>query len=1045
MIKKLVPLLLLFAFAGLATAQDDAAGEVSGGTGDIVMFVFDGDAPLAGARLIVDGQEVSETGDDGGLFTSLTSGRHKVVVQFKNEKIVDLDLLTAEGEQIQIIVNRREGQKAEVDIESTGAGPVLVQEGESADDAATKRGLLEGIIKAGAAGPVVGDARVTVLGLGRAVRTNEDGVFQIELPPGNYSLKVSHADYDTQTIDNLRVIPGKAVTANITMSSEGIQLADYVVTADYIEGSIASELSLQRESTQVISVIGAEQISRTGDSDAAEALQRVSGLTLEQGKYVVVRGQPFRYTLTQFNGLPLPSPDPIIQAIPLDLFPDTILSNIQVQKSYSVDQPGNFGGGLIGLHTRSVPDEDFFEFKVSTGGNSRSTLDEGLTYDGSEDDYLGDDAGDRALPSSIPGSPDALFNLSTAERQAIGRSFNDIVLFEEEDDLPPDVGFEAVGGKSFPTEHGTFGFVATGAYSHQFRNEEELERTFLSGTEPSIESNETRTDREVQISGLLGLSGKWDSHELISNTFFIRDSQDRAQFSTGFNIQSGASENQSYLLEFQKRELFLTQLIGEHEFEYANFDWRVQTANTDRDRPDRRTYSYDRAFGSSAPFTFSIAENYTRNFNVVEEDINSAAADLEIPLQRWINSENVELSLTGGFDIDDRERDSRTRRFTFRPQAGQVDLTLPNVEQIINDGTIDDDADIVVFREVSGGNDVYTADVSTEGLYLGMEGRYSEWLQVVGGLRRTNADYSVITGNGINGGFDESFTLPALSITGYLSDSMQVRAAFGETVSYPRIVELAEALFFDPDTGEVFIGNADLEPTEITSYDLRWEWYPTALETVTAGIFYKDLTNTIEEQFIPVGGGNFRTTFTNGESGEIYGLEVGTRLGLDRLHRLGVPREGIYEQLAKMYVQADIAITDSEVDLGSGFGAATNRKRPLTGQADRVYNLQLGYDGAAHDLTLILNHVGERLDRGGAGGLPDIYQEPTTFIDLTYSLTIPDILPVIGDVPFIGEGQLKLKGRNLLNEEEEYRQGSDLQRLTLFGRTYSASLKWNFN
>jgi outer membrane receptor protein involved in Fe transport len=821
-----------------------------------------------------------------------------------------------------------------------------------------------------------------------------------------------------------------------------------VVTADYIEGSIASELSLQRESTQVISVIGAEQISRTGDSDAAEALQRVSGLTLEQGKYVVVRGQPFRYTLTQFNGLPLPSPDPIIQVTPLDLFPETILANIQVQKSYSVDKPGDFGAGLIGLYTRSVPDEDFLEVKVSTGGNSISTGEDGVRYDGSEDDYLGTDAGDRALPGSIPSQPNGLGALGTADRQAIGRSFPDIVLFEDRDNMPPDVGLEAVGGKSFPTEYGTFGVVATGSYSHKFRNEEELERTFVSPADvnPRVEFSEFRTDREVQISSLLGLSGQWDNHSVTSNTFFIRDSQDRAQFSEGFARISGNREEQRYLLEFQEREMWLTQLLGEHEFELASLNWRAQTAGTERDRPDRRDYSYQRTFGSDVPFRFSTADNYERQFNTVDEDIDALAFDVDVPLNPHLGlaEEQAELSVKVGYDMAERDRESETRRFLFEPQEGRVDLTLPNVEQIINDGTIDPDGDIVRFSETTLGTDIYEGTADTDGYFLEGDARIGEWLQVVAGLRRTNAEYEVLTRNGDVGGFDTSFTLPAISVTGFISPSMQVRAAYGETVSYPRLVELSATTFFNPDTGESFVGNPDLLPTEIKSYDLRWEWYPTALETLSAGLFYKDLTNTIEQQFVIEGGGGIQNTFVNGETGEITGLEVGARLSMDRLYDFGVPRDGLWGLLGNAYVQADIAISDSEVELPQGTGAATNLERELTGQADRVLNLQLGYDGATHDFTLLINHVGERLDGGGVDGLPDIYQEPTTFVDLTYSLTIPDILPVIGDVPFIGEGQLKLKGRNLLNEENEYFQGDLLQRRTLFGRGYSASLKWDF-
>lgn len=1025
---------LLACLTALAFAPANAQTGGNAGTGEVIFFVFDGDMPVKGAALRVDGTVVSRTGDDGGLVTNLTAGRHDVVLVRDGKEVLDLDLLTAEGERVQVVVGLREGDEPEISIESSGTQPVLAQsEGEASRDP----GLLEGTITA-ADGRPVADARVSVPARGRAVRTDENGLFRIELPPGNYAIEVSHPRYATQSVDNLRVIPGKSVAANLSLGAGGVELADYVVTADYVEGSIASEISLQQDSPQVVSVIGAEQISRTGDSDAAEALQRVSGLVIEDDKYVVVRGQPFRYTLTQFNGLPLPSPDPIIQAVPLDLFPAGLLANIQVQKSYAADQPGNFGAGLVSLNTRSVPDEPFLELQVSTGGNDFSTFKDGLTYDGSDEDYLGQDSGDRELPGEVPPSRDALNRLSQDEQDDVGRSFNDLFMVEEEEDLPPDIGFEAIGGRSFATDFGTYGFVLSGAYDHEWRRERERDITYATtDLQPRAEFVENRTDRNVQISSLLGLSGTWDNHSLQSNTFFIRDSQDRTQISQGYDLTSDGRDERRYLLEFQRREMLLTQLIGEHDFGIAQFDWRAQTADAERDRPDRRDWSYERAFGTDNPFIFYADDALERQFNETDEDADSLAMDLTVPFLP--GAERFTTELKAGLDYDDRERESATRRFQFQPLGG-ADLSEPMIERIINDQTIGDTVD---FSETTLGTDGYRGEATTDGLYLSADVRYRELLQVVAGLRRTNADYEVETDNGSVGGFDETFTLPSLAVTAFVTPDMQVRAAFGETVSYPRLVELSDTTFFNPDTGEAFSGNPALAPTEIKSYDLRWEWYPSSMEALTFGVFYKDLTNTIEEQFRPVGGGRSQTTFVNGESAEIEGIELGGRMGLDRLSEMGIAPSG-WTWLAQMYLQGNIAFTDSEVDIGGNGGAATNQVRPLTGQADDVINLQLGYDGPIHDVTLVVNRIGKRLDRAGTEGLPDIFQEPSTLLDLTYAWTIRGDLPFIGKLPYVGDGQIKLKARNLLDEEEEYRQGGQLQRRITYGRSFSGSLKWNF-
>lgn len=1034
MIKYLPAFLALFFASGLAAAQqsgDDAQQQK--GSGEVALFVFDGNVPVSGAQLLADGEAKGETGKDGGLVTSLPAGRHSVVLQRDGEEVLSLDLLTAKGEQIRIIATLQEGEAPELNIESSGTGPVLA---EDAKGDGQKAGLLEGTITAENGQPVA-DARVRVPSRGKAVRTDENGVFQIELPPGNYAIKVSHPDYASQTAQNLRVIPGKAVTADLALSSAGVQLADYTVTADYEEGSIASELSLQRESPQVVSVIGAEQISRTGDSNAAEALQRVSGLLIERDKYVVIRGQPFRYSLTQLNGLALPSPDPIIQAVPLDLFPAGILANIQVQKNYSFDQPGNFGAGLIGLSTRSVPDEPFVEVKVSTGGNDFSTGEEGLTYDGSDEDFLGQDGGQRELPAAVPGE-EQLSSLSPDQRAEVGRSFNDLFLPETKE-LPADIGLEAVGGRSFPTQYGTFGFVLSGSYEQKWRRNFERDITYTTtDLTPRIDFEEERTDRNVQISSLLGLSANWENHSVESNTFFIRDSQDRTQISEGFDLTSGGREERRFLLEFQRRELLLTQLLGEHDFDLFQVDWRAQSADAERDRPDRRDYSYQRSFGTGGPLGFFDDDALERQFNEVDEDTESAAVDITVPLMRA--SENITPKLKIGGDLTERDRESQTRRFEFEPTA-RADLDRPFIEQIINDDTI---GETVTFNETTLGTDQYQGDVSTNGMYVGADVRFGDLLQVVAGLRRTEAEYHVETDNGADGGFDADGTLPSLSVTGFVTSDMQVRGAYGESVAYPRLVELSETTFFNPDTGEAFIGNPDLLPTEIKSYDLRWEWYPTAVEALTAGVFYKDLTNTIEQQFLPVGGGGSQTTFVNGESGEITGIEVGGRVSLDRLTDWGITPT-TWSWLDQAYLQSNVTLSDSEVDIGgTGGGVATNQQRALTGQADATVNLQLGYDGPVHDFTLVMNRIGERLDRAGVEGRPDVFQEPSTFLDFTYAFTIREDLPLIGDIPYIGDGQVKLKGQNLLDEEGEYRQGGELQRRIVWGRSFSASLKWNF-
>ncbi|MEO0601233.1 MAG: carboxypeptidase regulatory-like domain-containing protein, partial [Myxococcota bacterium] len=377
---------------GTAWAQapaDDGprSSKSAAATSDLSVVLFEDGLPVPGVSIVVEGELVGTTDDSGSTSAPIASGRQYLQMFRGDDPLVELDLLTLTGEVVQVIVTLVPGQDPRLDIETSSDSLPLASEREDqpvqvADDPADALppGALVGRILSADDQRPVARARVFFTGTDVETRTDNDGEFAVELPAGTYSVSVVHPNFSTQTLDNIRVIAEQEVTANIELTPAGIQLQEYVVTAPYVEGSISEMLAQQRETSSVVEVLGAEQMSAAGDSDAAEALQRVSGLTVEQGKFVLVRGQPYRYTFTLWNGSPLPSPEPLVRVVPLDLFPTGVLSGIEVQKSYSADLPAGFGAGLINLQTRGVPEEAFLDLNISTNFNSVSTFNNGLTY-----------------------------------------------------------------------------------------------------------------------------------------------------------------------------------------------------------------------------------------------------------------------------------------------------------------------------------------------------------------------------------------------------------------------------------------------------------------------------------------------------------------------------------------------------------------------------------------------------------------------------------------------------------------------------------------
>jgi outer membrane receptor protein involved in Fe transport len=991
------------------------------------LIVFEAGNTVAGVEVVLDGEVVGTTDADGAFVGGIPSGRHELVLRREGTVLKRVDLLTDSGESIQMIADVPPGggaNSASLDIESSGGGQAVAQQQEGETEA--DPGALTGRIVSAESGEPIANAKVYFAGLQASITTNEQGRYEAEVPAGTYQVSVVHPDYATQTLENVRVIPGKQVTANIELSPAGLQLADYVVTAPYVEGSVASVLNQQREASGVTNVIGAAQMSRTGDSDAAEALQRVTGLTIEDGKFVVIRGQPSRYTYTQWNGSPLPSPDPIKRIVPLDLFPTGVLSSVEVQKSYTPDKPGAFGGGLVQLRTRGVPESAFGEASASLGINSLSTGTDAPTYEGGDTDYLGYDDGTREIPSKVRAAGDSIENLPADERAELGKAFPNIYNVDRET-LPPDMSFSISGGNRYDALGGEVGFLGSFSYGRNSRYREEIQRSyaaFRGGLVLQDDFVEERADTNVDLGGLVTLSGEWDATTLSSNTFLIRKTTKRTQVTEGIDEGSDTTNIRDTLLEWNERELLIQQFQGSHELEDFTVDWRYLLAEGSRDSPDRRTYRY--ALGGNGEYTFDDQQPAERRYNTVDDSIDQIGIDLTVPLvesERWQAEGQFGLSRYG------QDRVSEIRRFTFDPSSGG---TAPPEEVLAPENI----GDTVEFNEATQTNDDYEGSARVDGLYAMGDVRWADTLRVVAGARQESADFSVRTfqqggagtENRVEGSFETSNVLPALNVTWFLAEDMQARFGYASTESRPTLNELSPATYVDPDSGEIFLGNPEIEPAEIDSVDLRWEWYPTESEELSAGVFTKSYVNPIERVLRQRGDSSVLNSIANADTAEVFGLEFAARA---KMPRIGDLLGWTPDWMDNMYVQGNAAFIDSEVTLEDP-GIATNTSRPLQGQADQVYNLQIGYDGSRHDWTAALNVVGERLYRPGIQSKPDIFLQPVTTVDLTYGYRPTDSL------------ELKAEVGNLLDPDIEITQGGEIYRLYNEGVSASVSLKWTF-
>ncbi len=244
-------------------------------------------------------------------------------------------------------------------------------------------------------------AQVTIAETGNTITSTEDGNFVFsQVPPGSYTLVFSKEGYTRQVQANVAVSPGKMTDVEASLSGEFTEMEEFIVQDLQIGGTEAGLLMLRAESPALLDSISSDWLSKAGASDAASALNLISGATVQDDKYAVVRGLPDRYVNSQMNGVRLPSADPDKRAVQLDQFPAEIIDSVQVSKTFTPDQQGDASGGAVNVKLKGIPDENVFKFKSGTEYNTQVTGNGNfLTYKGGGVNFLGIDDGRRDMPS----------------------------------------------------------------------------------------------------------------------------------------------------------------------------------------------------------------------------------------------------------------------------------------------------------------------------------------------------------------------------------------------------------------------------------------------------------------------------------------------------------------------------------------------------------------------------------------------------------------------------------------------------------------------
>ena len=830
--------------------------------------------------------------------------------------------------------------------------------------------------------------------------------------------------------------------------------ADRTLEAVVVRGEFIPEP--QRATSQVASFLSSDDLVRQGDSNAALALTRLSGLSVVGGKFAFVRGLGDRYSAATLNGSPLPSPEPLRRTVPLDLFPSSVLEGAAVQKTYSANLPGEFGGGLINLETLRRPRESFFTAKYGIAANDATTGKTGIFVRGSDTDWSGYDDGLRNIPGPLQAllsSGTSLSGQTPAQIEAVGESLvNSPVSVIQSGELGPDQSASLEGGLRFDRGEFDFGLTGVLAFDTAWTTKEAI-RQQVDGGLIGNDLTTFSTSLDTTVSGLASASVGRGNHDVQATLFYVHTGSSEAQISTGidFNAPGNTGEVFDESTGFYERELTFLQLRGDHEFGDIELTWRGATALSTRDAPYER--SLRRLVDETGTPLYSVANNYGIRFSELEDTINSFGADAAYRLSIGGSREAV---LSAGFDTSATERtyDFLGLRFVGG-NALPDDVQVARPDFLFSPDNISPDR--FILQEIITPNDSYAAELDVNAFYVQADIDLIDYVKGTFGVRLEDAEQAVRTfdrfGNPGAGDVNLSneYVLPAATLTWNFADDLQLRAGYSKTIARPQFRELALSAFLDPETDRVYRGNSGLVDTELQNFDARLEYYMGRNQFITVAGFFKDITNPIEEVQYSTASFVFETTFINSPKAELYGLELEYRT------RFEMPLPGAFFDAREWLFSTNYTYTSSEVQAAEGqliFDPVLRTPRDaalfgldgseLQGTPENIVNLQFGWESDVDQLTLLVGFVDDRiLQRGfgeGSFALPNVVEEPGTQVDLVYRRNFN-----------IGGRDLEfgLSGRNLLDEQHiEYQETEELGRTNFNtydrGRSVSASISAKF-
>lgn len=831
---------------------------------------------------------------------------------------------------------------------------------------------------------------VMIKGTSQGSATDISGNFLIEnVAPGTYTLVFTYVSYQKKELAGVVVKSGQVTTVNTNLEESTEELTEVVVQAEVRKESLNSLLIQQKNSISIGNGISAETIKQTPDNNTGEVMKRISGATIQNGRFAIIRGLNDRYNAAMINGSPLPSTEPERRAFSFDMIPANMLDQLIVVKTATPDLPGDFAGGVIQVITKETPDMPFMSFKVGAGYNTLTTFRTFKTYQGSSTDWLGFDNGVRKLPDNFPTQQQLRdpSNFVTAQNEvAAAKMVNNNYEILEKTALP-NMGFEVSGGKTYglgKDKTQKLGVIFSLGYTNSNSFTPVKRAWYDNARDPQFTYADSMYENSTRIGALLNFSYKFNNNNKITfKNIFNLNGEDITATRIGPSQAEGIYKR-GYSYFFTQNLMALTQLNGEHYLENSKLKvtWELSNGYINRQLPDYKNTEYR----GGAPEDLELAvrvnanENAARLWTELEENVKSAGASVSGNLVLFPRVLQKNTWKVGLFHQDkNREFVGRMMGFAqaWVQTFNQNLLTLPINEVFSYDNFYVSRTDSSGFKlnDITNPSHVYSAGSQLTASYFMLDHKIGARWKLIWGVRYEMYKQQMIsaTRNGLPVDINVPFNdpLPSVNLVYSLNTKSNLRASYSQTVSRPELRELAPFAFYDFSTFSSLEGNANLQRTKIKNYDLRYETYPGEGQVFSFALFYKEFNNPIELLLAnDISLGVVRRTFYNLPSATSLGAEVDFRYNLTK----------------RWTAYGNLSLIQSVINMG-GNPNSWNEKRPMQGQSPYILNAGILYRIPQQDLTLSLlyNQYGDRIFNVGNTGFPDVYEKARPLVDFQVS------------------------------------------------------------